>query len=195
VCGGRGVVDDNQGFFSFSKPCTNCNGGGMIIDSPCPTCHGSGVERRPREVKVRIPAGVRDGQRIRLKGRGAPGRNGGPPGDLYVECHVEPHSLFTRDGDNLVLHVPVSVAEAALGADVEVPELDGATTTIRIKPGSQPGARYRVKGKGISTKRSSGDLIVVVDVDIPTELSASQRKAFEQLREATPASPRARWEV
>ena len=106
TCAGRGVVDDNQGFFSFSSPCRTCQGRGVIVENPCTTCRGSGIEKRPREVKVRIPAGVDDGQRIRLKGRGAPGRNGGPPGDLFVECRVLPHRLFGRDGRNLTVRVP-----------------------------------------------------------------------------------------
>src|SRR5690606_31436123 len=116
VCGGRGVVDDNQGMFSFSSPCKACRGTGAIIVDPCPTCRGTGIERRPREVKARIPAGVSDGQTIRLKGRGAPGRNGGPAGDLLVEISVIPHDRFARSGDNLTVSVPVSFPEAALGA-------------------------------------------------------------------------------
>src|SRR5690606_38108845 len=120
-CGGRGVLDDNQGLFSFSQPCQVCRGRGVVIDAPCPTCRGSGTELRDREVKVRIPPGVDDGQRIRLKGRGAPGRNGGPPGDLYVTVRVDPHPYFGRKGNDLTLRVPITFAEAALGAEVEVP--------------------------------------------------------------------------
>lgn len=195
VCGGRGVVDDNQGLFSFSSPCRNCQGRGSVITDPCPTCHGSGVERRPREVKARIPAGVSDGQTIRLKGRGSPGRNGGPSGDLLVEVAVRPHDRFGRSGDNLTVRVPVTFAEAALGADVEVPTLDGDTVTLRIRPGTQSGSRHRVKGKGISSssKRSgsaSGDLIVTVDVVVPTDLTDDQRGAIEQLAAATTVNPR-----
>ena len=148
VCNGRGVVDDNQGLFSFSTPCAACQGRGVVIDDPCPTCRGSGVERRPREVKVRMPAGVADGQRIALKGRGAPGRNGGPPGDLYVTCHVTPHPLFGREGDNLTVRVPLTFAEAALGADVQVPTLEGAPVKLRIKPGTQPGLEAPRQGPG-----------------------------------------------
>ena len=114
-CGGRGVIDDNQGLFSFSSPCRACGGAGVVVEDACPTCRGTGVEHRPRDVQVRIPAGVADGQRIRLKGRGAPGRNGGPAGDLFVECHVTPHRIFGRDGDNLTVRVPITFAEAALG--------------------------------------------------------------------------------
>ena len=134
-CGGRGVIDDNQGFFSLSSPCPQCGGRGVQIEDPCPTCRGSGVEQRQREVQARIPAGVADGQKIRLKGRGAPGRNGGPAGDLIVECHVTPHRQFGRDGNNLTVRVPISFAEAALGGDIEVPTLDGPTVTLRLRAG------------------------------------------------------------
>ena len=146
TCGGRGVTDDNQGFFSFSTPCTTCHGQGIIVDDPCPTCRGTGIERRPREVKVRIPAGVADGQRIRLKGRGAPGRNGGPPGDLFVECSVEPHAVFGRDGDDLTLRVPITYPEAVLGADIEVPTLDAGKVRIRLQAGHP--ARLEAPGQG-----------------------------------------------
>ena len=191
VCNGRGVVEDNQGLFSFSSPCTACQGRGVVIDDPCPTCRGTGVERRPREVKVRMPAGVNDGQRIALKGRGAPGRNGGPPGDLYVTCHVVPHVLFGRDGDNLTVRVPLTFAEAALGADVQVPTLDGGPVKLRIKPGTQPGSKHRVKGRGVATKRRTGDLIVTTDVVVPTKLTDAERAAVEDLARATTVSPRA----
>ena len=159
------------------------------------TCRGSGVERRPREVKVRIPAGVSDGQTIRLKGRGAPGRNGGPAGDLFVEIHVGADDRFGRSGDHLTVHVPVTFAEAALGADIDVPTLDGSTVTLRLRPGTQSGSRHRVKGKGIATasKRSGsqgGDLIVTVEIDVPTELTDEQRAAIEQLASATTVNPR-----
>jgi molecular chaperone DnaJ len=195
VCGGRGVVDDNQGLFSFSSPCRNCQGRGSVIPEPCPTCRGTGVERRPREVKVRIPAGVSDGQTIRLKGRGAPGRGGGPTGDLLVEINVRAHERFGRSGDNLTIHVPITFPEAALGGEIEVPTLDGSAVTLRLKPGTQSGSRHRVKGKGISTtsKKSgtrSGDLIVTVDVVVPTELSDAERAAVEQLAAATTVQPR-----
>ena len=195
VCRGRGVTDDNQGFFSFSTPCTACSGRGVVIDSPCPTCRGTGIERRPREVKVRIPAGVDDGQSIRLKGRGGPGRNGGPAGDLLVECKVVPHRLFGRNGHNLLVRIPVTFAEAALGAEIEVPTLDGTRVTLRLKAGTQPGSKHRVKGKGVVTPRATGDLIVTVDVVVPTEVSPAERAAIEELAKVTAASPRAHLEV
>jgi molecular chaperone DnaJ len=195
VCGGRGVVDDNQGLFSFSSPCRNCQGRGSVITDPCPTCGGTGVERRPREVKARIPAGVSDGQTIRLAGRGGPGRNGGPAGDLLVEVSVRPHERFSRSGRNLLVTVPVTFAEAALGGDIDVPTLDGSTVKLRLRPGTPSGSRHRVKGKGITTasKRDgskSGDLIVTVEVDVPTKLTDQQRSAIEQLASATTVNPR-----
>ncbi|HEY7627759.1 MAG TPA: molecular chaperone DnaJ [Ilumatobacteraceae bacterium] len=191
-CGGRGVIDDNQGLFSFSSPCRACGGRGVIVTEPCPTCRGSGTERRPREVQVRIPAGVDDGQRIRLKGRGAPGRNGGPAGDLFVECHVTPHHLFGRDGHNLTVKVPITFAEATLGGDIDVPTLDGPRVMLRLRPGTQSGSRHRVKGKGIPGKHGTGDLIVTVDVAVPKHLNDEQRAAVEALAAATTVSPRTR---
>ncbi|MDP9464378.1 MAG: molecular chaperone DnaJ, partial [Actinomycetota bacterium] len=193
-CGGRGVVDDNQGLFSFSSPCRVCGGRGVVITDPCPTCRGTGTERRPREVQARIPAGVADGQKIRLKGRGAPGRNGGPPGDLIVECHVAGHRLFGRDGNNLTVKVPVTFPEAALGGDIDVPTLDGPRVMLRLRPGTQSGSRHRVKGKGIVTNRAIGDLIVTVEVQVLSDLTAEQRGAIEALAAATTVSPRARLE-
>ena len=195
VCGGRGVVDDNQGLFSFSTPCRNCQGRGSIITDPCPTCRGSGVERRPREVKVRIPAGVADGQSIRLPGRGAPGVNGGPAGDLLVEVTVTPHRLFGRSGRNLTITVPVTFAEAALGGTIEVPTLAGPPVTLRLPAGTQSGSRHRVRGKGIATtsKRhgtEEGDMIVTVEVQVPVKLTDEQRTAVEQFAAATTVNPR-----
>jgi len=184
-CGGRGVIDDNQGLFSFSSPCRRCAGAGTVIEDPCPTCRGTGVEKRPREVQARIPAGVSDGQTIRLKGRGAPGRNGGPAGDLLVLIHVAPHARFGRSGNDLTVRVPVSFPDAALGADVPVPTLEGPNVMLRIKPGTQPGSRHRVKGRGIATKKGSGDLIVTIDVVVPTKLSDAERSALEQLAAAS----------
>ncbi|HEY5664669.1 MAG TPA: molecular chaperone DnaJ [Ilumatobacter sp.] len=195
ACAGRGVVDDNQGMFSFSTPCRSCRGRGSVITRPCPTCHGAGIERRPREVKARIPAGVSDGQTIRLAGRGGPGRNGGPAGDLLVEITVAPHHRFGRSGRNLTVTVPVTFPQLALGGDIEVPTLDGSTVTLRLKPGTPSGSRHRVKSKGITTtsKREgthSGDLIVTVEVDVPTTLTDAQRAAIEQLAAATTVEPR-----
>jgi molecular chaperone DnaJ len=196
-CGGRGVVDDNQGVFSFSSPCINCQGRGSIVENPCITCRGSGTEIRAREVQARIPAGVADGQTIRLKGRGAPGRNGGPAGDLLVELKVMPHLRFGRSGNDLTVKVPVSYPDLVLGAEISVPTLGGDPVRLRLAPGTSSGSRHRVRNKGITTTaRSSGtvtgDLIVTVEVDIPKNLSEEVRLAVEQLAHTLDPSLRAR---
>jgi molecular chaperone DnaJ len=190
VCGGRGVIDDNQGLFSFSTPCRNCGGVGTVVEDPCPTCGGSGTERRARQVKARIPAGVNDGQTIRLKGRGGPGFNGGPPGDLLVDIHVERDPHFGRSGLDLTVRVTIDFWQAALGDVIGVPTLRGPDVTLRVKPGTQPGSRHRVRGKGISTtpsrgKGESGDLIVTIDVEVPRHLTKAQREAIEALKAAS----------
>jgi len=191
-CGGAGTIADNQGPFSFSQVCPNCGGRGTVIPTPCPTCSGRGVEVRPREVKVRIPAGVQDGQRIRVKGRGAAGERGGPPGDLYVIVHVRPHPLFGRDGKNLTLRLPVTFAEAALGADVAVPTLDNPVT-VRIPPGTPSGKVLRVRGRGVPAEngKAAGDLLVTVDVQVPVHLTDDQRRAIAGLAGVLDEDPRA----
>lgn len=190
-CSGRGVLDENQGLFSFSTPCPECAGRGMKVVDPCPTCRGSGVEHRQREVKVRIPVGVTDGRRIRIKGRGGPGRNGGPPGDLYVICRVAAHELFAMVGRNLTITVPVTFAEAALGADIAVPTLDAGPVTLRLPAGTRTGRTFRVKGRGVATPKGTGDLLVTVEVAVPQKLSTAERKAVEALAAAGTESPRA----
>ncbi|MEX2293731.1 MAG: molecular chaperone DnaJ [Acidimicrobiales bacterium] len=192
TCGGSGVVSDNQGLFGLSSPCPTCAGRGAIVDDPCGTCRGTGVERRPREVKMRVPAGVDDGQRIRLKGRGGPGRNGGPPGDLYVVVRAALHPLFARKGTHLTLVAPVTFPEAALGADIAVPTLSDGPVTLRIPPGTRSGRTFRVKGKGVPAANGTGDLLVTVEVAVPSKLSAAERKAVESLQAASNGdSPRA----
>ena len=196
-CGGRGVVDDNQGVFSFSSPCVSCQGRGSIVENPCATCRGTGTEIRAREVQARIPAGVADGQTIRLKGRGAPGRNGGPAGDLLVELKVAPHSRFGRSGNDLTVKVPVSYPDLVLGAEIPVPTLGGDSVRLRLAPGTSSGSRHRVRNKGITTTtRSSGtvtgDLIVTVEVDIPKNPSEEVRQAVEQLAQVFDPSRQAR---
>ncbi len=192
TCHGQGVVAEDQGPFSFSSPCPRCGGRGSVIEHPCPTCGGSGIERRPREVKVRIPAGVTDGTRIKVKGRGAPGRDGGEAGDLYVVCRVAPHELFRVEGTNLALTLPVTFPEATLGADVQVPTLHGEAVTVRIPAGTPSGRRLRVKGRGVPAKAGTGDLIVTVEVAVPQKLTAAQRKVVEDLGDLmADESPRA----
>jgi molecular chaperone DnaJ len=183
-CGGRGVVSDQQGLFALSSPCPVCGGRGQIIEDPCPTCRGSGIERRPREVKMRVPAGVDAGQRIRLKGRGGPGRNGGPPGDLYVIVRVAPHPVFGRKGKDLTVTVPITFPEAALGSDIAVPTLGGAPVTLRVPAGTRSGRTFRVKGRGIPGSKGAGDLLATVEVAVPSALSSAERKALEAFQAA-----------
>lgn len=188
-CGGRGVLDEDQGLFSFSQPCRDCSGSGMKIEDPCPRCSGSGIERRPRQVKVRIPAGVDDAQRIRVKGRGAAGRNGGPAGDLYVVVHVDRHPVFGRSGRNLTVAVPVTYSEATLGAEIKVPTLR-EPITLKVPAGTPSGRTLRVRGKGIPAAGGAGDLLVTVEVAVPSNLSEQERAAVESLKQATTESPR-----
>ncbi|MEW6471718.1 MAG: molecular chaperone DnaJ [Actinomycetota bacterium] len=190
-CNGVGTLAVDQGPFSFSQICPRCAGRGKVVEKPCPTCGGSGSETRTRDVKVRIPVGVADGQRVRVKGRGTAGSNGGPPGDLYVTVHVAPHPLFGRRGDDLLLRVPVTFSEAALGAEVKVPTLDGSVT-VRIPPGTAPGKTLRVRGRGMpKAGGGAGDLLVTVDVVVPQSLSDAQRQAVEALAATESANPRA----
>ena len=184
ACGGRGVRDDNQGLFSFSQPCRECGGTGMKVETPCRTCRGRGIERRPRQIKVRIPAGVEDGQRIRIKARGGAGANGGPPGDLYVTVRVASHPLFGRQGRNLTLTAPVSFPEAALGARITVPTLD-KPVTLKIPAGTRSGRTFRVKGHGIPAASGTGDLLVTVEVAVPQRLTDEEREAIEALASAS----------
>ncbi len=186
-CGGRGTLEDNQGLFSLSTVCPVCNGRGTVVDTPCPTCHGTGTERRNRKVKVRIPPGVDDGQRIRVKGRGAPGQGMAPPGDLYVVVRVDKHELFGRRGRNLTLSVPVSFPDAALGSTVTVPTLDDPVT-VRIPPGTSPGTVLRVRGRGVPASGKGtkpGDLLVKVNVEVPKELTDDERAAVQALADAS----------
>ncbi len=189
-CGGRGVVDDNQGLFSLSSPCPECGGRGTKVVDPCPTCHGTGLQRQQRRVKVRIPAGVDDGQRIRVKGRGEPGRNGGPAGDLYVVVHVEPHAIFGRRGKDLTINVPITFPEATLGATITVPSLDNPVS-LKVPPGTRSGRTFRVRGRGLHSGNQQGDLLVTVEVSVPSSLDDAERKAVEALAAATKGSPRA----
>ncbi len=182
-CGGRGVINDNQGLFSFSQPCRDCSGTGMRVEIPCRACFGRGVERRGRQVKVRIPPGVEDGQRIRVKGRGGAGANGGASGDLFVTVHTSKHPLFGRQGKNLTLSVPISFPEAALGATITVPTLD-KPITLRILPGTRSGRIFRVKEYGVPARSGAGDLLVTVEVAVPQKLTEAEREAIEALASA-----------
>jgi molecular chaperone DnaJ len=186
VCLGTGQTSRNAGGFAFAEPCRECRGRGLVVDDPCPDCSGSGRAMGTRTLTVRIPAGVRDGQRIRLKGKGGPGERGGPAGDLYVVVHVGAHPLFGRSGDNLTLKVPVSFAEAALGGAVTVPTLNGSPVTLRLPPGTANGRTFRVRGKGAPRADGTvGDLLVTVEVAVPTKLTPQARSAVEAFRDAT----------
>ena len=181
TCGGDGVVASNQGFFSFSQPCPQCGGSGRLVTTPCAQCRGRGTEVRTRNIKVKIPAGIKDGATVRLAGKGAPGQAGGPPGDLLVKVHVGTHELFARRGDNLHLTVPVSFTEAALGTSIEVPTLDGKVT-IKVPAGTPSGKTLRVKGRGIrSGKKPVGDLLVKIEVVVPAKVSKEEKKLLEEL--------------
>ena len=189
ACGGRGVRDENQGFFSFSQPCRDCKGTGMRVEIPCSDCKGSGVVHRPRRVRVRVPPNVHDGASLRVPNAGGVGANGGPNGDLFVTIHVESHPLFGRKGKDLTITVPVTFAEAALGSTFAVPTLD-QPVTLKIPPGTPNGKTFRVRGRGAPVPGGFGDLLVTVEVVVPTELTEAQRAAIEALASATTQSPR-----
>jgi molecular chaperone DnaJ len=185
-CQGSGQTTRNAGGFAFAEPCGACAGRGLIVDDPCPTCHGSGRGVSTRTVQARIPAGVKDGARIRLKGKGAPGERGGPNGDLYVIVHVSAHPVFGRKGDNLTVTVPVTFAEAALGGQVVVPTPGGGTVTLKIAPGTANGRTFRVRGKGVTRKDGTkGDLLATVEVMVPSGMSDEAREALERFAEAS----------
>jgi molecular chaperone DnaJ len=187
TCLGTGQVSrGGSGSFSLTDPCVDCKGRGLIAQDPCDVCKGSGRARSSRTMQVRIPAGVSDSQRIRLRGKGAPGERGGPAGDLYVVVHVDPHPVFGRKGDNLTITVPVTYAEAALGGEVKVPTLGGPPVTLKLPAGTPNGRTMRARGKGALRKDGSrGDLLVTVEVAVPEDLSEKAKEALEAYREAT----------
>jgi molecular chaperone DnaJ len=188
TCGGVGLVSRSQGAFAFSEPCRDCRGTGRIIDDPCPECGGDGVSTRTRSLTIRVPAGVDDGQRIKLAGQGEPGRGGAPAGDLYVKVHVTPHRVFGRSKDNpddLVVTVPVTYPELVLGSTIDVPTLDGSVT-LRIPAGTQSGKTFRVRGRGVQKRTGTpGNLLVTVSVAVPQRLDDAAQKALHDFAEAT----------
>jgi molecular chaperone DnaJ len=192
-CHGRGVIAESQGLFAISQPCPRCGGAGTIIESPCPTCHGSGRTRRSKRYSVKIPPGVKDGTRIRLKGKGEPGLNGGPPGDLFVVTRVEPSPLYERRGADLVVEVPVTYPEAALGATVQVPTPDGPIS-LKVPAGSESGKLLRVRGRGAPKLKGSGhgDLLARLRLTVPKKLSKAEKEALEQFRAVSRENPRER---
>ncbi|HTQ69133.1 MAG TPA: molecular chaperone DnaJ [Solirubrobacteraceae bacterium] len=183
-CEGRGVETEGQGMFSISQPCSLCGGSGTIIQTPCPTCSGSGTVRTVKRMRVNIPAGVKDGSRVRLAGKGEPGLRGGPAGDLYLITKVTPSPVFKRKGDNLEVEVPLSIPEALLGAEVQVPTLDGSKT-LRVRPGTAHGTVQRLRGEGPPKLGSSpprkGDIHYRFVIEVPKKLNDEQEKAVEEL--------------
>jgi molecular chaperone DnaJ len=180
-CRGAGQVRISQGPFSIAQTCPRCHGSGKVITSPCADCGGVGRVKHQKTLAVRIPAGVDEGDRVRLSGEGEPGTNGGPPGDLYVQVHIKPHPVFQRDGDDLHCEMPVSFAAAALGGDIEIPTLD-ASARIRVPPETQSGKTFRLRGKGIKGVRSQthGDLYCHVVVETPVKLTERQKELLRE---------------
>jgi molecular chaperone DnaJ len=195
-CEGRGVETQGQGAFSISTTCSQCGGSGTIIEDPCPTCHGSGAVRTIKRLRVNIPAGVRDGSRIRIAGKGEPGRRGGPPGDLYLITHVTQSPVFKRKGDNFEIEVPLTIPEALRGAEVQVPTLNG-TKTLRVAPGTAHGTVQRLRGEGPPKLNSGsppqrGDLHYRFVIDVPKELSSDQQSVVEEMSKVFNGDPRAK---
>ena len=186
TCEGTGQASKNLGSFAFSEPCRTCRGRGLVVDDPCPVCSGSGRAMSTRTIQARIPAGVADGQRIKLKGKGVPGERGGPAGDLYVKVHVTPHPVFGRSAHNLTVNVPITFPEAALGAEIKVPAHRGAPVSVRIPAGTPNGRTFRVRGKGVRRPDgTNGDPLVTVQVQVPQQLNGKARQTLESFREAT----------
>jgi molecular chaperone DnaJ len=201
VCNGRGLESQSQGIFSMSQPCSNCHGSGTVIDDPCPTCQGSGAQRSVKRMRVNIPAGVKDGSRIRLAGKGEPGFGGvggtgseaGPPGDLYVITRVAESSVFKRNGDNLEVEVPLTIPEALQGAVIEVPTLNGSKR-LRVPPGTRHGTVQRLRGEGPARVggKGKGDIHYRFVLDVPASLSPEQSEAVDRLSKVMNGNPRAR---
>lgn len=183
TCNGIGRVRQQQGFFTIERTCPTCNGEGAIIKNPCKKCHGTGRMQTSKTLKVKIPAGVETGRRIRLTGEGEAGMRGGPRGDLYVMINVTPHKLFQRDADNLYCRVPITVTRAALGGDVQVPTIEGTRASVKIPPGTQTGQQFRLRGKGMSKIRSDnrGDMFIEIFVETPVNLNKKQQDLLKDL--------------
>ena len=184
TCGGAGQVRMQQGFFSIQQTCPACKGAGSVVTDPCKKCHGRGRLSKTKTLNVKVPGGVDDGDRIRLSGEGEAGRNGGPPGDLYVEIRVSPHKIFERAGADLSCEVPISFATATLGGEVELPTLNG-NVSLKIPPGTQSSKVFRLRGKGVTTVRDhrSGDLFAKVAVETPVNLTSEQESLLQQFED------------
>ena len=187
TCEGSGMQSSQAGgLFAMSEPCHDCHGRGLIVDEPCPDCSGSGRARSTKSMNVRIPAGVEDGQRIRLKGKGASGENGGASGDLYVTVHVSSHPIFGRSGNNITLTVPVTFAEATLGSEIEIPTLAGKRVKLKVPANTPNGRTMRVRGRGVSrSDGTKGDMLVTIEVQVPSQLSDSARQALLEYAQAS----------
>lgn len=185
-CQGSGMqTGTSGGVFAMTEPCAQCRGRGLIVEHPCSTCSGSGRAPSTRTITIKVPAGVKDGQRIKLRGKGGQGTNGGPAGDLFVVVHVKKHAVFGRKGDHVTLTVPVAFDEAVLGTQIQVPTVDGSTVTLKVPAGTPSGRTFRVRGKGSSTSSGkTGDLLVSVEVQIPTQPNDDEKAAIEALRAA-----------
>ncbi len=192
-CQGRGVEAEGQGLFSISQPCSRCGGAGTVIEHPCTTCQGQGRKRTVKRYRVNVPAGAREGSRIRLAGKGEPGRNGGPPGDLFVVTHVQASPVFARKGDNVEVEVPLSIPEALRGANIEVPTLSGRKT-LRVPPGTRPGTVQRLRGEGPKRfgKAGHGDIHYRFVLDLPDSLTTEQEEAVDGLAKVFNGDPRAK---
>jgi molecular chaperone DnaJ len=191
-CDGRGVETEGQGMFSIAQPCSQCGGRGIVIDDPCPTCQGAGRTHQTKRYRVKVPAGVREGSRIRLAGKGEPGMGGGPAGDLYVVTRVAPSPVFTRKGDNLEVDVPISIVEAVTGSTVEVPTLSG-TKKIRVPAGTQDGSVQRLRDESPEklSGRGRGDIHYRFKIEVPKSLTKEQKNAMEELSKVMNGNPRA----
>lgn len=195
VCAGTGFTSENKGAFGFSAPCPNCGGAGEVITDPCDNCNGRGTVHKSRSITVRIPAGVEDGQKVRLAGQGEAGPNGKPAGDLFVKVSVKKDDVFTRDGNNILVTIPVSFTELALGAAISVPTLD-KPVKLKLPAGTSNGRTLRVRGRGIENRGVSGDLMVTVQVSVPKNLNDAATEALRAYAEAEAQSgfdPRAGW--
>jgi molecular chaperone DnaJ len=181
VCGGRGQVISSRGIFSIAQTCPRCEGLGRVIDKPCHACAGAGRREKTTKIKIKVPAGVEGGSRLRSTGNGEAGLRGGSPGDLFVVLHVKRHDIFSRDGDDLLCEIPISFVQAALGDIIEVPTLN-EPGEIKVPPGTQPGTAFRLKGKGVKNVQGygQGDLLVRVQIEIPAKLNAAQRAKLEE---------------
>ncbi len=186
VCGGKGAIKYSEGFFALSRTCTSCRGAGRVIKKPCSRCRGEGFISSENKVKVKVPAGVSDGARLRIRGEGEVGVFGGPGGDLYIEIYVSEHPFFKREGKDVFCEIPVSFVQASLGTEIEVPTLDGKTT-IKVPPGTQPGHTFRLKDKGVSSLngKGRGDLYVKINVEVPVNLNSRQRELLEEFTKAS----------